>query len=99
MGLMGLICLIIITIFIPPLGVFIVAGCGADLLVNLICTFLGYIPGHFHAFYLIFVYYNRKDQRKKGIPIAADAPLIFSDRVQYGGNPGSYQPYHHGPRY
>ena len=58
-----------------------------------------YIPGHFHAFYLIFVYYYRKDQRKKGIPIAADAPLIFSDRVQYGGNPGSYQPYHHGPRY
>jgi hypothetical protein len=27
---------------VPPLGVFIVAGCGADLLINLICTFLGY---------------------------------------------------------
>ena len=28
---------------VPPLGVFLVAGCGADLLVNLLLTFLGYV--------------------------------------------------------
>ncbi|PMD26563.1 UPF0057-domain-containing protein [Hyaloscypha hepaticicola] len=97
MGLLGLICLIIVTIFIPPLGVFFVAGCGADVLFNILLTFLGFIPGHFHAFYIIFVYYNRKDQRKKGIPLAGDAPLIFSDRVQNGG--GRPVVYDHGPRY
>jgi len=96
---MGLACLILITIFIPPLGVFIVAGCGADLLVNILLTFLGFIPGHFHAFYIIFVYYNRKDQRKKGIPVGPEAPLIFSDRVNYGGRPVAYPAQYHGPRY
>jgi hypothetical protein len=28
-----------------------VAGCGADLFVNICLTLLGYIPGHIHAFY------------------------------------------------
>jgi uncharacterized membrane protein YqaE (UPF0057 family) len=37
--------LIIITIFLPPVGVFLIAGCGADLLVNICLTILGYLPG------------------------------------------------------
>ncbi|CAO2647353.1 Nn.00g082750.m01.CDS01 [Neocucurbitaria sp. VM-36] len=36
--------LIIITIFIPPIGVFLVAGCGVDLLINILLTVLGYAP-------------------------------------------------------
>jgi uncharacterized membrane protein YqaE (UPF0057 family) len=34
--------LILITIFLPPVGVFMIAGCGADLLINICLTCLGY---------------------------------------------------------
>lgn len=31
---------------VPPVGVYCVAGCGADLLINICLTILGYFPGH-----------------------------------------------------
>lgn len=37
---------------VPPVGVAIIAGCGADLLINICLTLLGYIPGHIHAYVL-----------------------------------------------
>ncbi|KAJ5137356.1 stress response RCI peptide [Penicillium atrosanguineum] len=40
----------------PPLGVFLERGCGADLLINICLTILGWIPGVIHAFYIIFKY-------------------------------------------
>ncbi|KAF8797939.1 UPF0057-domain-containing protein [Phlegmacium glaucopus] len=43
------ICKILVAIFIPPLGVFLERGCGADLLINILLTILGYIPGIFHG--------------------------------------------------
>lgn len=33
--------LVILTIFLPPVGVYCVAGCGADLLINILLTVLG----------------------------------------------------------
>lgn len=36
---------IIFAIFVPPIGVFLERGCGADLLINILLTILGYIPG------------------------------------------------------
>ncbi len=39
------ICKIIIAIFLPPVGVFLERGCGSDLLINIVLTILGYIPG------------------------------------------------------
>lgn len=77
--------LIIITLFIPPVGVFLVAGCGADLLINICLTLLGYFPGHIHAFYVEYVYYKRKDETKAGIYDSRPAPGVFSDRVNNGG--------------
>ena len=35
------ICKIILAIFLPPLGVFLERGCGADLLINILLTVLG----------------------------------------------------------
>ncbi|KAF7546710.1 hypothetical protein G7046_g9229 [Stylonectria norvegica] len=35
------ICKIILAIFLPPLGVFLERGCGADLLINILLTILG----------------------------------------------------------
>ncbi|KAF8498340.1 cation transport-related protein, partial [Gautieria morchelliformis] len=40
----------------PPLGVFLERGCGADLLINILLTILGYIPGIIHAVYIILKY-------------------------------------------
>ncbi|TKA70677.1 hypothetical protein B0A49_04381 [Cryomyces minteri] len=43
---------IILAIFLPPVGVFLERGCGADLLINILLTCLGYIPGIIHALYV-----------------------------------------------
>ncbi|KAM3066812.1 plasma membrane proteolipid Pmp3 [Clarireedia jacksonii] len=37
------ICKIILAIILPPLGVFLERGCGADLLINILLTILGYV--------------------------------------------------------
>ncbi|KAN0133811.1 Proteolipid membrane potential modulator [Lactarius tabidus] len=50
------ICKILCAIFIPPLGVFLERGCGADFLINILLTILGYIPGIIHALYIILKY-------------------------------------------
>ncbi|ORX33706.1 hypothetical protein BD324DRAFT_654001 [Kockovaella imperatae] len=36
---------IIFAVIFPPLGVFLERGCGADLLINILLTILGFIPG------------------------------------------------------
>ncbi|KAF5330829.1 hypothetical protein D9619_005809 [Psilocybe cf. subviscida] len=50
------ICKIILAIFLPPLGVFLERGCGADFFINILLTILGYIPGIIHALYIILKY-------------------------------------------
>ncbi|KAH0255172.1 hypothetical protein KCU91_g17606, partial [Aureobasidium melanogenum] len=77
--------LIIITIFLPPVGVFMIAGCGADLLINICLTVLGYFPGHIHAFYLEYVYYHRQEQANVGVYDNNRAAGVYSDNVQTGG--------------
>ncbi|EGP85315.1 unnamed protein product [Zymoseptoria tritici ST99CH_1A5] len=77
--------LVIITIFLPPIGVYLVAGCGADLLINICLTLLGYFPGHIHAFYIEYVYYKRKEEAQQGIIADGPAPGVYSDNVQTGG--------------
>jgi len=47
---------LIFAVFIPPIGVFLERGCGADLLINILLTILGYIPGIIHAIYIILKY-------------------------------------------
>ncbi|KAL7622923.1 plasma membrane proteolipid Pmp3 [Parahypoxylon ruwenzoriense] len=46
------ICKILLAIILPPLGVFLERGCGADLCINILLTILGYIPGIIHALYV-----------------------------------------------
>ncbi|KAK3679933.1 hypothetical protein LTR78_000310 [Recurvomyces mirabilis] len=60
--MINVILLVIITIFIPPVGVFLIKGCGADLLINIALTLLVYFPGHIHAFYLEYKHFHRQDQ-------------------------------------
>jgi uncharacterized membrane protein YqaE (UPF0057 family) len=44
---------IIIAVLLPPLGVFLERGCGSDLLINILLTVLGYIPGIIHALFVL----------------------------------------------
>ncbi|CAD0052198.1 unnamed protein product [Aureobasidium pullulans] len=56
--------LLIITIFMPPVGVFFIAGV---------------IPGHVHAFYLEYVYFKREEQSAVGNYDNTRAPGVYSD--------------------
>jgi len=57
----------------------------ADLLINICLTLLGYLPGHIHAFYIEYVYYDRRERAREGLVAQHHAPGIYSDRVQGGG--------------
>jgi uncharacterized membrane protein YqaE (UPF0057 family) len=74
------------TTTVPPLGVFLVAGCGADLFINILLTLLGFFPGHIHAFYVEYVYVKRRDEVRAGIVNARPAPGVYSQKVQNGGH-------------
>jgi len=44
---------IIVSIFLPPLGVFLQVGIGKHFWLNILLTILGYIPGIVHAIWVI----------------------------------------------
>lgn len=44
---------ILLAIFLPPVGVFMEVGLGMHFWLNILLTFLGYIPGIIHAVYII----------------------------------------------
>ncbi|WVO16971.1 hypothetical protein L204_104657 [Cryptococcus depauperatus] len=46
--------LIIVAIIFPPAAAAFITGCSCDLLINILLTILGYLPGHIHAFWLIY---------------------------------------------
>jgi uncharacterized membrane protein YqaE (UPF0057 family) len=46
--------LVLICIVFPPGAVLLKTGCGEDFFINILLTLFGYIPGHFHGFYVIF---------------------------------------------
>ncbi|HEY9875922.1 MAG TPA: YqaE/Pmp3 family membrane protein [Candidatus Obscuribacterales bacterium] len=50
---MGDLIRILVAIFLPPLGVFLQVGLGKDFWINIVLTFLGYIPGIVHAVWII----------------------------------------------
>ncbi len=44
-----------------------------------------YFPGHIHAFYLEYVYFERRDRSRLGTMSAQRAPGVYSENVQSGG--------------
>jgi len=44
---------ILVAILLPPLGVFLQVGIGLQFWINLLLTFLGYVPGIIHAVWII----------------------------------------------
>ncbi|TKY87291.1 hypothetical protein EX895_003968 [Sporisorium graminicola] len=47
---------------LPPLAVLIRFGVGLDFFINIICTICGYIPGHFHNFWIQNVRNNKNSR-------------------------------------
>jgi hypothetical protein len=50
-----------------------------------VLTRKSYFPGHIHAFYLLYVFYDRRHRTGKGIALEGEAPGVFSPEVQGGG--------------
>ncbi|OFC71777.1 YqaE/Pmp3 family membrane protein [Alteromonas confluentis] len=44
---------ILLSILLPPVGVFLQVGIGVQFWINILLTLLGYIPGIVHAVYII----------------------------------------------
>lgn len=44
---------IILSVLLPPLGVFFQVGFGLQFWINIVLTLLGYIPGVVHAIWII----------------------------------------------
>lgn len=44
---------IVLAVLLPPLGVFLQVGIGAQFWINILLTLLGYIPGIVHAVWII----------------------------------------------
>ncbi|CAO1620109.1 unnamed protein product [Jaminaea pallidilutea] len=44
--------LILVAILFPPAAAAFLTGCSCDLVINILLTILGYLPGHIHAFYV-----------------------------------------------
>jgi len=44
---------IILSVLLPPLGVFLQVGIGLQFWINILLTLLGYFPGVIHAVYII----------------------------------------------
>ncbi|KAI9794508.1 MAG: hypothetical protein M1833_000368 [Piccolia ochrophora] len=77
--------LCLVAILCPPVAVGIIGGCGADLFINIALTILGYLPGHIHAFYILYIYFSRREDAIEGRITGERAPGVYSDRIQAGG--------------
>lgn len=44
---------VLVSILLPPLGVFLQEGIGTQFWINLLLTLLGYVPGLVHAVWII----------------------------------------------
>ncbi len=50
---------ILLGLFVPPLGVFLTVGVGPTLLINILLTVLGILPGSIHALWVIVKHEER----------------------------------------
>ncbi len=51
---------LVLSILIPPLGVFLTVGIGLHFWLSIVLTILGYIPGLVHAIWIISTHSQRR---------------------------------------
>jgi uncharacterized membrane protein YqaE (UPF0057 family) len=44
---------VLLSLFLPPLGVFLAYGISTTLVINIVLTLLGWLPGVLHAFWVL----------------------------------------------
>jgi uncharacterized membrane protein YqaE (UPF0057 family) len=49
---------------VPPLGVFLTVGVGPTLLINILLTLLGWLPGSIHAVWVIAKHEEQMDRER-----------------------------------
>ncbi|KAA1473062.1 hypothetical protein DENSPDRAFT_219473 [Dentipellis sp. KUC8613] len=77
------VCLILVAILFPPAAAFLIAGCSCDLIINICLTALGYLPGHLHAFWLIY-------RKMKADEEFGQGGYLYIGNGQYGPSQGAY---------
>ncbi|MDJ0677714.1 MAG: YqaE/Pmp3 family membrane protein [Calothrix sp. MO_167.B42] len=53
----------VLGIVLPPVGVFLTYGISTTLFINILLTFLGWIPGSIHGIWSIAKYYENTSER------------------------------------
>lgn len=53
----------VLAILIPPLGVFLTYGLGTTLIINVLLTLIGYLPGMIHGLWAVTKHYDQVSQR------------------------------------
>ncbi|HEY9750673.1 MAG TPA: YqaE/Pmp3 family membrane protein [Allocoleopsis sp.] len=53
-------------ILVPPLGIFLTVGVGPTLVINILLTLLGWLPGSIHAIWVILKHDERLN-RQEGV--------------------------------
>lgn len=54
---------IVLSVLVPPLGVFLTYGISTTLLINVLLTLLGYLPGMIHGLWAVTKHYDNVGQR------------------------------------
>ena len=57
---------IVLGIVLPPVGVFLTSGVSSALLINILLTILGWLPGSIHALW-VTVKQEEKTDRQEGV--------------------------------
>lgn len=92
------VCVIILAIFLPPVAVALKRGCGVDLVINILLTLCGHIPGAIHAVYLVLHDRERKRQPLYPAQQQTNAQAAYGQPQQQGayGAGGKEPAYGHG---
>ncbi|KZL48994.1 hypothetical protein A2T98_15140 [Nodularia spumigena CENA596] len=57
---------LLLGIVLPPLGVFLTVGAGPTLLINILLTLLGWLPGSIHAIWVIAKHEEQMNAERRG---------------------------------
>ncbi|RLV90618.1 Plasma membrane proteolipid 31 [Spathaspora sp. JA1] len=96
-GCLSDLCLILISVFFPPLPVWIRRGiCSCDSLINIALCILGYFPGLIHSWYIIAKYPPYSYQYKSDVYVVVrndlESQMPPPSRSQRQAYPGQQQP-------
>ncbi|QOV21966.1 YqaE/Pmp3 family membrane protein [Anabaenopsis elenkinii] len=56
---------LLLGLFLPPVGVFLTVGAGPTLLINILLTLLGWLPGSIHAVWVIAKHEQQINEQRR----------------------------------